>query len=300
MGKRGGGMAIAFLMGAIAALSQEAPDRPATSVADAIAARDAAIPGIWYAKFDVEHEGPAYLFDLPEAEYGQRYRYRNVEEWWADGERCAVRVSRETERYLDDEPLEIGGTPGEPLHAYIHDGSTTIFVDLLYPGNKMVVNSPWPYANAAVPILFGRSFSQQPYGEVVREHGPSLRAEKHVGKACSVVSWNRGRLRVESWLAEDVDYMCVREMAYMNDELILDRVFDFALSSNGRQTPANALERFITADGSETLKSWRLVTLDEAPTLPFFVFNPAERDVALVVDGVTATVLKADPREGTP
>src|SRR5690606_21588293 len=75
---------VLILAAAFASAAQDAEKLTASTIANAIEARSAKEPAVWYAKFEIEHEGPAHLFDLPEADYGQRYRYQCIEEWWTD------------------------------------------------------------------------------------------------------------------------------------------------------------------------------------------------------------------------
>lgn len=255
---------------------------------------------VWYAKFEIAHEGPAYLFEMPEAEYGQQYRYRCIEEWWTDGTRCAVAVTGAYERYLDDTKLPDAGSADTPLYAYVKNGSEVTYIDFRHEGRKLALNAPWPYGDAAIPVWFGRNYSETSYVDVLSIESPAIRADAHLGKACSVVTWNDRRARVESWLANDLEYLCIREIVHVNDMLVLDRAYDFGVSKNGMRYPTNAVERFVTPDGSETMKSWELLEFDAAPKLPFYVFEPSLKDAALVLDVPTGAVVKTQvPTEDT-
>lgn len=287
---------VLILAAAFASSAQDAEKLTASTIANAIEARSAKEPAVWYAKFEIEHEGPAHLFDLPEADYGQRYRYQCIEEWWTDGTRCAVTVSGVFNRFLDDAKLEDQGDKS-PQYAYINNGESVTYLDFRQPGGKLVVNSPWPYTNAAVPILFGRGYGLRSYGDVAAKSKPAFRAETHLGEACSVMAWTDDRIRVESWLAKDLDNLCIREVAHLNDILIVDRVFDFEASPSGMRYPQNALERFVASDGSETIKTWRLIEFNDTPKLPHFVFQPSFDNVSVVVDAKTGTLLHGEPQQ---
>ena len=301
LGMSGTAIALAVLT-AWSAYGQDKPAPNGPSIADAMSARDQRHLAIWYARFEVRHEGPAYLFEMPEAEYGQQFHYRNIEEWWTDGTRCAVAISRESERYLDTELMDSTPPSNEPLYVYVHDGNTVSFIDFQHPGRKLVLNSAWPYENAAIPVFFGRRFGMRDYKDIASKSARIERSEQHLGKACSVMAWTDNRMRVESWLAEELDFLCVREVAYVNDILVVDRAYDFKTSPSGMRYPSDAVERFVTSDGSETIKTWRLLEFTDAPELPFFVFTPSSKDVAVVLDAASGAVLKdATPAEaGAP
>lgn len=296
------GVAIAgILIAAWLSKAQEAPQVSVATILETMTARDTSLPSVWYAKFEVQHEGPAELFEVPDAEYGQQCRYRSVEEWWTDGTRCAVALSRESERYLDEELLESNPAGPDPLFVYVHDGKSVTYLDFQHPGRKLVLNTSWPYENAAIPILFGRGFGTRHYNDELAGAGEIVASQPYLGRNCQVMSWAKNRTRVESWLAEELGYLCIRDLAFVNDIQVLDRVYNFATSATGLRYPSDAVERFTTTGGSETIKSWRLMEFDESPTLPFFVFAPSANDVALVIDEALATTPAAVPAEtGSP
>lgn len=285
-----------LFMGAHSAIGQEASVPEASTISKAMNLRDQSA-GIWYARFEIVQEGPAHIFNVADAEYGQIYRYRSIEEWWTDGRRCAVAIGTESESYLDD--VLVAQTPAspEPRQVYVHDGVATTLIDFTVPGRKMVVNGPWPFESAAIPVLFGRSFSMRSYGDVVSGNSAVMRRENYRGQPCSVMDWTEGHTRVETWLAEKLEFLSVREVAYVNEILVVDRAFDFKTTPAGFRYASDAVERYVTNDGSESVKTWRVLEFRKSPKLPFFVFAPTEDDVAWVVDQASGAVLKGPERK---
>ncbi len=297
MKRFGGILGLLTMMATVTAFGQAAVTPDLGVISTKIAARDKAAGGVWYARFEVIQEAPAHVFSIPNAEYGQIYRHRSIEEWWTDGRQCAVAVAMESDSYLDEVLVEQIAATSEPRFVFVNDGLTTTQIDFTVPGRKLILNSTWPFENAAIPVLFGRAFASRPYTEVVADKASTALRGAHHGLACSVVSWTQGHKRVDTWLADELDFLCVREVAYINEILVADRAFDFKSTPAGFRYPSGAVERYVTNDGSESIKTWRTLEFRQSPKLPFYAFSPSERDAALVVDQATGAVLKAPDTE---
>lgn len=275
------------------AFSEEAPGEfTKRLIAESLLNRDALEPPSFYARVEVEVVGPAGDLVVPGNRKGEIYRQVNYQDWWVEDQKLAVATRHQRTCSLDG--IEIVSEPdrAEPRFVYCFDGERTYYLDFRPGGALLEINAVWPYTGAAHPVLFGRRYTNVPYSECVSKPFEIVKSERIENYPCTVLRLGLDQGYVLAWLAEDLNWLCVREEFHGDAGRIVAREFAFERDASGLLYPSRGVETFRSPRGRDIVTTWTVLEFSVNPRLPEYVFTPSLTLASKVIDRASGEVLK--------
>lgn len=258
---------------------------------DSLRNREAVENACFHAVVEVEISGPTSAIDVPGNRKGNTYRQVNIQDWWVDDQEIAVATRQRSECWLDGEKFAEVDDRELPLFVYTFDSERYYLLDFRPAGGLLEINSRWPYANSAHPVLFGRAFSNVPLTECLANGFDLLRTEQFHDQTCSVVAFAAGRGRVLMWVSRVQPALALREEYHDAEGLKLTRDFEFESTPTGFKSPKRGTETRAERAGAITTV-WTITKFEFDPVLPAYVFTPSFDEAAIVIDRSTGQTLK--------
>lgn len=281
---------------AVPGLSLAAPPTELDAVVrEVVRVREAAQTGVLYGKFETDVEGPAAAFPLPESWHGERFRQRNILEWWVSGDRVVVSTSNASTCWLDGDVVQETPDTGTPRHTYVFDGERAYLTQTIDGQRELWINTKWPYANVAWPVLFGRSVSGRWMGEFMDAGGQCADVRSVDGTVCPVLVKALDHARVSVTLDPRLGYLCTEVVIEGDNGASVSRRYTFE-STGDAVYPVSGVETVDRSDGHRVVTRWRTLEFDiDVPVPPAF-FTPSHDDADMVADEASGLVLKGARR----